>query len=498
MTDTEREPGMPEPVPFLRIEQVSKRFGVVQALRDVSLEVRTGEVLALVGETGAGSIRLGDRAVDFTSPRVAHAAGIRVIHQEPEIIPELTVAENIFIGDFRTQGGVFLDQKDLFGRTEALLGAFGMADVLRPDERCRGLGPAQRQLIEIMRALRPGVKLLAFDEPTSSLTDDESGRLFAMIRRLKADGVGIIYISHRLPEVMMLADRVAVLRDGALVGVESASGLTEEDMVRMMVGRPVQDLFGRVERQPGAVRLSVRGLSSPHVKDISLSVRAGEILGIGGLVGAGRSELARALVGADPVFSGAVEIDGKPVRIVEPADAIQAGIGLVPEDRKQEALLLTQSVRNNASLVVPDKISSFGIYSSGRERTLVSGLVDKLRVKTPSIEQAVGKLSGGNQQKVVFARWMAREPKILILDEPTRGIDVGSKAEIYLLIENLARDGMAIILISSEMPELLGLSDRVLVMAGGRITGELAGDAATEEAVLDLAMRDQGARAAAS
>jgi L-arabinose transport system ATP-binding protein len=493
--------------PLLRVETVSKHFGVVQALRNVSLGISQGEVLALIGENGAGkstlmrilegeyrpdngSIEMDGRPLELSSPRMAHAAGIRVIHQEPEIIPELTVAENIFLGAFRAKGVVFLDQDDLSRRTNALLAAFGMDRVLEPDSLCRGLGPAQRQLIEIMRALRPGVRLIAFDEPTSSLTEDEAARLFEMIRKLRSEGVAIVYISHRLREVSLLADRVAVLRDGELVASDAIGRLTEDRMVELMVGRPLNDLFGRAERTAGAVRLSVKGLANSKVRDVSLDVRAGEIVGLGGLVGAGRSELARALMGIDRVSSGSVSVDGIEVPTGSPRRAIAAGIGLVPEDRKQEALLLVQSVRDNTSLMVPEKVSRYGFFQPRRERGLVGRIVERLRVRTPSLEQPVGKLSGGNQQKVVFARWIAREPKVLILDEPTRGIDVGAKAEIYRIIEGLAADGMAILLISSEMTELIGLADRILVMAAGRIAGELEGDRATEKAILDLAMSD--------
>jgi L-arabinose transport system ATP-binding protein len=491
--------------PLVCIDSIKKCFGVVQALGGVSLDIFAGEVLALIGENGAGKSTLmrileGEHQPDdgrvlidgapapLASPRVAHGLGLRLIHQEPEIIPELTVAENIFVGDFRARAGVFLDQADLARRTRDLLAEFGVAGVLVPEQRCRGLGPAQRQLIEIMRALRPGVRLLAFDEPTSSLTEDEAGRLFAMIRRLRARGVAIVYISHRLREVLLLADRIAVLRDGLLVTVAHAGEIDEDGMVRAMVGRPVTDLFRPHRRTPGAPRLQLESLSSAHVENVSLTLHAGEVLGLGGLVGAGRTELARAIIGIDPLTAGRILVDGTPRAIASPREAIAAGIGLVPEDRKQEGLLLLQSVRHNASLVVPDKVSSHGIYNRAKETVLVSGFVERLRIRTPGIEQLVAKLSGGNQQKVVFARWLAREPKILILDEPTRGIDVGAKAEIYRLIEDLAEDGMSILLISSEMTELRGLADRILVMHGGRIVGEVQGAAATEEAVLDLAM----------
>ncbi|RWB52558.1 sugar ABC transporter ATP-binding protein [Mesorhizobium sp.] len=492
--------------PVVSVENVSKRFGAVQALRDVSIAFNAGEITALIGENGAGKstlmrvlegehrpdsgrVLVDGHPVQLTSPRVAHGSGIRVIHQEPEIIPELTVAENIFIGDIKARGGLFLDRADLERRSLELLGTFGVVDVLSPGQRCHGLSPALRQLIEIMRALRPGARLLAFDEPTSSLTEDEAQRLFRVIRRLKADGVAVIYISHRLREIIELADRCVVMRDGSRVADEPIAALDEQRMVRLMVGRPVSDLFNRKERALGPVRLALEDVTTRRVEGIGFEVRAGEIVGLGGLVGAGRTEVARAIVGLDPLLSGQMTVGGRPYKPREPADAVAVGIGLVPEDRKQEALLLMQAVRDNVSLVVPDKVSRYGFFSRRRERALVARHVAELRVKTPSIEQAVGKLSGGNQQKVVFARWQARGPAVLILDEPTRGIDVGAKAEIYRLIENLADQGLAILLISSEMPELLGLADRVLVMQSGRISGELPWQEASEEAVLALAMR---------
>lgn len=495
-------------VPVIQVIGVSKRFGVVQALRDVSVGFEAGTVTALLGENGAGKstlmrilegehqpdsghIEVDGRSVTLSSPRVAHAQGIRVIHQEPEIIPELTVAENVFIGDMKARGGMFVDRADLFARTEQLLRTFGMQDVISPRQRCEGLGPALRQLIEIMRALRPGARLIAFDEPTSSLTEDEAGRLFGVIRRLRNEGVAIIYISHRLREIVGLADRCVIMRDGERVADEPIANLDEAKMVRLMVGRPVSDLFNRRERSLGPVVLKLSDISTAKISNVSLEVRAGEIVGLGGLVGAGRTEVARAIVGVDALTAGVMELSGERYAPRDPSDSVRAGIGLVPEDRKQEALLLQQPVRDNVSLVVPDKVSWFGFFSRSRERALVRHHVSQLRVKTPSIEQAVGKLSGGNQQKVVFARWQAREPKVLILDEPTRGIDVGAKAEIYRLIESLADQGLALLLISSEMPELLGLADRIIVMQDGTVSGELAWREATEEAVLALAMRPE-------
>jgi L-arabinose transport system ATP-binding protein len=484
---------------------IAKRFGVVQALNGVSLDLPAATVTALVGENGAGKstlmrilegehapdqggIAVDGRQVAFASAREAHEAGIRIVHQEPEIIPELSVAENIFIGDLKARGAVFVDWPDLDSRAAAMLARFGLERALEPRAACHGLGPAQRQLIEIMRALRPGVRLLCLDEPTSSLTEDEAQRLFAMIRALRAEGVGIVYISHRLREVMDLADRVAVLRDGELVAVRDAGEVDEATMMRLMVGRDLGDLFGHCSRVRDEVALELRSVTTAKVRDCSLTVRAGEIVGLGGLVGAGRTELARAAFGMDRLRGGEIRVFGRRLTLRAPADAILAGIGLVPEDRKQEALLLLRSVRDNVSLCVPERVSRLGFFDRGAESRLVSALTRRLGVRTPSIEQEVRKLSGGNQQKVVFARWLAREPRILILDEPTRGIDVGAKLEIYRLIEELAGAGIAILVISSELTELLGLTDRIVVMRAGSIVGELPTATATEEVVLALAM----------
>jgi L-arabinose transport system ATP-binding protein len=487
--------------------EVSKQFGVVQALEGVSLAVLPGEVLALVGENGAGKstlIRifegvfrpdkgalavLGAQRV-FRSPADAHAVGIRVIHQEPDIISDLSIAENLFLGDFKRTRGVFLDRVDLARRTRAMLAEFGLEKELGPWARAGDLGPAHRQLIEIMRALRGGLRVLALDEPTSSLTEDEAQRLFRIVRRLKSEGVAIIYISHRMREVRELADRVAVLRDGRVVVERPVSGISDNEIVQAMVGRPIADLFDRAQRRPGPAVLSVRGLTTKRVKDISFDIRAGEVVGLAGLIGAGRSELAEAIFGHDRLFAGAVSVEGRPIRLRSPADAISAGLGFAPEDRKSQALLLLRSVVDNISLAVPDRISRYNFVHSAAERRIGATMIDRLRIKTPSPDQLVSKLSGGNQQKVVLGRWLARQPKALILDEPTRGIDVGAKAEIYRLIAQLAAEGVALLVISSELPELIGLADRILVMAGGRIVGELARGDASEEEILKLAMAD--------
>jgi L-arabinose transport system ATP-binding protein len=498
--------------PVLAVEGVEKRFGVVRALADVSLAVAAGEILGLVGENGAGkstlmrivegvfapdagTVRVDGRAVRFREPKEAHALGIRVIHQEPEIVPALTVAENVFAGAIPNVGP-FVDRRRLAAGTRAVLARFGATEI-RPDAPAGTLGPAQRQMVEIMRAVRAGGRIIAFDEPTSSLTDEEARRLFAVVRGLAAEGTAIVYISHRLDEIVALASRVAVLRDGRLVADRPAAGLSEEKIACAMVGRDIADHFRRDAHRPGKPLLEVRGLRTAKVHGVDLTVRAGEVVGIGGLMGAGRSELARGIVGFDRRLGGTVAMAGRPVAPDAPADAIRAGIGLAPEDRKHEALLLARSVLDNAALAVPGKVSAGGFFSRRRAEAVVAPLARRLAVKTPSLDEPVARLSGGNQQKVVLARWLAVEPAVLILDEPTRGIDVGAKAEIYRLIDDLAKAGIGLLVISSEMPELLGLSDRILVMAGGSIAGELTGSDMTEANILALAMppRIKGAAA---
>ncbi len=490
---------------FLSVQGLSKAFGVVRALQGVTLDFRLGEVLALVGENGAGKstlmrliegvfppdsgeITVAGQPVSFARPRSAHDAGIRVIHQEPEIVPHMTVGENIYIGNLPKWAGILLDSRQLSRQAAKLLSDFGMDRELSPDQRCEGLGPAQRQMIEIMRAVHAGGRLVAFDEPTSSLTDEEARRLFAVIRRLKADGVAIVYISHRLPEIIDLADRIAVLRDGRLVDVSAATGASEESITRQMVGRDLSEMFPAKQGLASRVILQVQGLTTDHVADIDLDLRAGEVLGIGGLMGAGRSELAKGIFGFHKRRAGRVTIDGVDLPNGDTAAAIMAGLGFAPEDRKEEALLLLQSILDNAVICIPDKITKGGLFSKTMAIGVIGDIAKQLAIKAPTLDTPVGRLSGGNQQKVVLARWLARQPKVLILDEPTRGIDVGAKSEIYALIRNLTRAGLGVIVISSEMPELIGLSDRVMVMAESRITAELSGDEITEDRILRAAM----------
>jgi L-arabinose transport system ATP-binding protein len=423
------------------------------------------------------------------SPRDARAARIRVIPQEPEIVRDISVAENVYIGGLPSRARRF-DARALEDKVRADIERFGFAGVLQPETLGARLSPAQRQLVEILRALVSEPRVLAFDEPTSSLSDHEVDALFRLIARLRDDGIGIVYVSHRMAEIFRVADRVAVLRDGRLVGVRGAADVTETELVQMMVGRDLSAMFHRERRPTERVVLSVRGLTTDDVTDVDLEVHAGEVVAIAGLVGSGRSELVKAIVGDTPLKSGEVSLDGKVLQLRSPRDAVRAGIGFAPEERKAEALILDRSVRDNISLAVLDRLSRWRLVRRGEERALVDTQVRSMNVRTPSIEQDVRKLSGGNQQKVVLARWLARRPKLLILDEPTRGVDVGAKAEIYAIIDGLAAEGMAVLVVSSELPEVLGLADRVLVMQRGRLVGALDRATATEEGILALAISD--------
>ncbi|MFI5803890.1 sugar ABC transporter ATP-binding protein [Streptomyces sp. NPDC051561] len=512
-TQPEGAPHDPEATPHdphtVAVTGISKSFGAVHALTGVTLDFPPGRVTALMGENGAGKstllkiltgvhrpttgqIRIDGRPVELHSPAQARAAGIRIIPQEPEIIPHLSVAENVYAGSLPRRRGRILDRAELRRRVEADLTRLGFADVLDPWLPGSRLTPAQRQLVEIMRALTGDTpaRLIAFDEPTSSLSEHEVDALFALIRRLRGQGIAIVYVSHRMREIFRLADRVAVLRDGGLVDVQPADDTDEGELVRLMVGRDLTGMFVRHRVATDRLVLDVRGVTTDDVQDISLKVHAGEVVGLAGLIGAGRSELALALAGDLPLRDGNVTIDGKALRSGHPGDAIRAGLGLAPEERKAQALFLHRSVRDNTTLVVLDRLRRFRFVRRSAERELAQQYTDRLRVRTPSINHEVRKLSGGNQQKIVLARWLARKPKVLILDEPTRGIDVGAKAEIYRIIADLAKDGVAVLVISSELPELLGLADRVVVMQGGRITGELDHSEADEESILALAMAD--------
>jgi ABC-type sugar transport system ATPase subunit len=490
----------------LYAEGVSKHFSGVQALSTVSVGFAPGSVTAVLGENGAGKSTLlriigGDYAPDaghlemagvglrFRSPRDAHRAGVRVIGQEPEIVPHVTVAENVYLGALPRRSRL-LDRRALNDRVRADLSKWGFEHAISPTTQGRDLSPAQRQLVEILRALTSNAKVLAFDEPTSSLSEQEVVALFRLIRELRQQGLAVIYVSHRLKEVFEIADDVVVLRDGHLVATRSVAATTEAEIVRLMVGRDLSTMFTRQRNTIGKPLLEVHGLTNEDVRDVSLAVHAGEVVALAGLVGAGRSELVRAIVGDWPLRSGSVTVDGRRLRLRQPRDIIRAGVGYAPEERKSEALFLDRTVSDNLSIAVLDRLRLFRFVRRAAEKRLVDRYVERLSVRTPSTSHVIRKLSGGNQQKVVLARWLARAPRVLILDEPTRGIDVGAKAEIYRIIADLANAGIAILVISSELPEVIGLADRIIVMQNGHITGELSQAEATEEAVLSLAMAD--------
>ena len=494
----------PSAIPLLSMLGIRKSFPGVQALRGVDLDVHAGEVLALLGENGAGKstlmkvlggahradagvLEMDGAEVSFGSPQEARAAGIAVIYQEFNLVPELTAAENIFLGQEATRAG-FVARGEERRRAADLFRRLGVAiDLNAP---CSRLTTAQQQLVEIARALARDTRIIVMDEPTAALTAGEVSRLFEIIRDLKSRGIAVIYISHRLDEIFALADRVVVLRDGRNVGTRPLEGLSRTELIKMMVGRELADEYPRRTTAPGPVRLVISGLCrGKAVRDVSFTVRAGEILAIAGLVGAGRTETLRLIFGADKRHAGDIILDGCKLDIRSPRDAIAAGIGLLTEDRKLQGLVLGQSVRENFALPNLGPLSRFGFVDGRREREAFGRHVDQLRIKVPHQEERARNLSGGNQQKVVLAKWLERDCEVLFFDEPTRGIDVGARHEIYLLMNDLAARGKAIVMVSSELPEVLGLADRILVMHEGRITGEIAsGPTVTQEEIMRLAM----------
>ena len=490
-------------VPFLEMEGITKRFPGVLALDGVSLTIYPGEVLALVGENGAGkstlmkilsgvykkdagSILIEGSSIDIAGPLHARQLGISIIYQELNVLNNMDIAENIFVGREKRKNG-FVDKKLQHEEARVLLDRVGLsADT---HTKAGKLSTAQKQMVEVAKALSTHARMIIMDEPTSSLTDKETEMLFGIIRKLRSDGVAIVFISHRMNEIFQIADRIAVMRDGRMIQVVQAGEATEESIIAAMVGRDVKNLFAKLPSEIGEAVLEVRGLSTKNfLKDISFHVNAGEIVGFAGLVGAGRSEVMRAVFGIDPRESGEILIKGKPVEIHSTVDALRAGMGFVPEDRKEQGLILKMSVQHNTSIAALPRVANGWFLDKKRERELTAEYVDKLKVKTPSQEQRVMNLSGGNQQKVVIAKWMATNPSVLILDEPTRGIDVGAKKEIHLLMSELVRQGVAIIMISSELPEILGMSDRIYVMHDGRIKGEINREDATQESVMKLAI----------
>jgi rhamnose transport system ATP-binding protein len=492
----------PSDASLLQMRGVSKAFPGVQALIGVDLDVRAGEVHAIVGENGAGkstlmkilagiyqpdagSLMLGGQAAHIENPRQAMALGIGMIHQELNLAPNLSVAENIFLGRVPTRAGL-VDWRRLDAQTRTLLSRLGID--LDARAAVEDLSVARQQMVEITKALSLDARVIIMDEPTSALTERETATLFQIIGRLKAERVAVVYISHRLDEIFRVADRVTVLRDGRLIGSSAVATTTPALLISQMVGRELNALFPKTPVEIGPPVLEVRHLARRGVlHDISFVLRRSEILGLAGLVGAGRTELVRALFGADPINHGQILIDGKPATIHNPRDAIRLGLGFVTEDRKLHGLVLGMSVRENATLASLPELSRFGWIDFRRERQVALDYMQRLNIRTPSVEHEVMTLSGGNQQKVVLAKWLAIHPRILILDEPTRGIDVGAKAEVHALMSRLAASGVSIVMISSELPEILGMSDRILVVRQGRISAEFSRQEASQEKILAAA-----------
>lgn len=485
---------------LLEMKGITKTFPGVRALEGVDLEVRPGEVLALVGENGAGKstlirvlggvfqpdagvITLRNRRAEISSPRRAQELGIAMIHQELNQVGPLSVGENLFLGATPRRWRWFVDWDALSTRARALLADLGVE--IDPQARVDRLSIAERQMIEIARALSLHAGLLVMDEPTAALTLQEVDRLLDIIRDLKARGVSVVYISHRLDEIFRVADRVTVLRDGHYIGTYPVDAVDMDGLIQLMVGRKLTEKFPKEPAPRGSVLFEARGLSTAGVfRGVSFTVRAGEILGIAGLVGSGKIEVAHAVFGMVPLDGGEMRVDGRPVAIRAPVDAIALGIGLVPEDRKSQGLILGMSLRDNITLPSIGRMSTLGFIRKAEERAVVERLMRRLDIRAAGPDQEARNLSGGNQQKAVLAKWLQTGVRILFLCEPTRGIDVGAKVEMYRLMVELAQAGVGVVMISSEMEEVLGMSDRILVMHEGRVTAQFSREEATQEKVL--------------
>lgn len=489
---------------ILEMKEISKEFPGVKALNQVSFRVPQGKVMALLGENGAGKSTLmkiltgvyertaGEilykgRPVSFKNPRESQQQGIAIIHQELNLIKGLTIGENIFLGrEPRARGGR-IDWRKLYSDAQGLLDRLGVKH--DPRTLCGTLSIGQQQMVEIAKALSLDAQVIIMDEPTDALTDTETQGLFRVIQELRAEGRSIVYISHRLEEIFQICDMVTVLRDGALVGERAVVDLTEDLLIEMMVGRKLTEQFPRIERGSHGELLRVEGLTSPVLKEVSFTLQRGEILGVAGLMGARRTELAKTIIGALKKEKGKVLLDGKPLEIASPEDALKAGIAYVSEDRKGDGLVLGLSVKENMTLgAIRNFAGTLGKIDHKMELDMVESYIKDLSIKTPGPHQIIKNLSGGNQQKVSIAKCLMTKPQVLILDEPTRGVDVGAKREIYQLINQLKKDGMSIIMISSEIPEILGMSDRIMVLHEGRVSGFLEGEEATQEKIMKLAV----------
>lgn len=492
---------MTEAVPsLLRMAGVSKSFPGVRALTDVQFDLFPGEVHALMGENGAGkstlikmlagvhgpdsgSIEIEGRAVTIDSPQRAADLGIAVIHQELNLAPNLTVAQNLALGQEPRNRWGLLDHPRIRREAWDKLSRVGVD--LDPDTPVARLSVGMQQVVEIARAVAQNARILVLDEPTAALSEAEAQRLFELVAEMRDYGMGLVYISHRMEEVYRLADRVTVFRDGEWVDTSPRADLRPEDIVSRMVGRQFTNLYSRRRQVPGEAVLQAHGIEDGNgTGPLDLTLRAGEVVGLAGLIGAGRTEAARMLFGAERARSGQILLDGRPVALRSPRDAVRHRIGLVPESRKEQALFLQMAIRDNIIVTGLDQLSDFGVLRGGRIARSVDHHVAALQVRCSSPAQHVGQLSGGNQQKVVLARWLAIAPRVLLLDEPTRGVDVGAKHEIYKIIDQLAADGVAVLVVSSDLPEVLGISDRILVMRGGGVVAEMTHEEATEETVM--------------
>jgi len=493
--------------PLLQLRGISKAFPGVRALDNITFDVYSGEVHALLGENGAGkstlikiisgvyradsgTMTMDGQPADFADPGQAQARGIAAIYQELGLYPDLSVAENIFMGHMPRGSFGALDWRAAQRKAREILDSLEVYD-LDVNTKVRSLNVGNRQRVEIAKALSQNARILIMDEPTAALTESDVENLFKTVRLLRSRGVGIIYISHRLQEVFLLADRVTVLRDGHYIGTKPVSETSESNLISMMVGRTIDDLFPKLPTEIGKNILEVRNIvRKPQTKGVSLNVRAGEIVGLAGLVGSGRSEFAQVVFGILPADSGEILIDGKPVRIKSPEQAMKLGVAYVPEDRGTQGLVKQMKIRENVSLAILRSLVQGPFLNRRSEKSLADQMIDQLRIRAYSSEQVVNKLSGGNQQKVVVSKWLVSKPRLLIMDEPTRGVDVGAKAEIHRLISELAQQGLGILMISSELPEILGMSDRVLVMRGGKVVAEFNRNEASQEAVATAMMSD--------